>query len=80
MACYGSCSTMQASSAVLFMRWRDLHERIFCCIKGKRRKEKEADSEVPVAAIFQNDAERREFICAGAAAGIAVGSAECIGP
>ena len=80
MARYGPLSTMQALAAVLFMRWRDLHERIFCCINGKRRKEKEDDSEVPVAAIFQNDAERREFICAGAAAGIAVGSPKGIGP
>ena len=71
---------MQTLTAVLFMRWRDLHERFCCCLNGKRRKEKEEDSEIPVAAIFHNDAERREFICAGAAAGIAVSSAKCIGP
>lgn len=55
---------------MLFTRWQRAYFWLLCCVTCKRPKDRETD-ETPIS-IFANDAERREFICAGAAAGIAV--------
>lgn len=56
--------------AVLFSSWRQAFYWISCCLNFERREELQWDR-TPIA-IFANDADRREFICAGAAAGIGV--------
>ncbi len=58
---------------MLFAEWRRAYYWLLCCVTCKRPKDRDEAEETPVS-IFANDADRREFICAGAAAGIAVGS------
>lgn len=67
------CDSAAGLSAVLFTEWRRAYYWLLCCVTCKRPKDRDEAEETPVS-IFANDADRREFICAGAAAGIAVGS------
>lgn len=59
-----------ADGAALFSSGQHAFSWIRCCLSLKQHKEIKWDR-TPIA-VFANDADRREFICAGAAAGIAV--------
>lgn len=63
--------TDDALPVVAFSRWKKFERWMLCCFSRKKEEGEVDEYEVPLS-VIANDATRREFICAGASAGIAV--------